>query len=461
MTSRRGEVWKRRRAKWESYDGDLWTTMAEPQIWLNISSPEPDEMEINSESESTPTSKVNTFEQLTTGTKFRLIRAVVSPISAKVNQKGSVAIKVKNKEVEELLNTNSLGETPVLITKDPYKNLIRGEIKHDTIAKTPEKEIIEELSEINCVKVRKLERPKRDQNRKIVKNEQNQTIFEFSGVAVVTLELESLPTTQVDFFCSKINIQQHEPDPTLCRKCYKYGHTKKYCDSPTSLCGRCCKVLHTAVGGRCENDPECIHCKVDKIKCDHTVFDRECPTWVREKEILYIKEIQKIPYPAARAILDQRMKESSIKSKEREPTLDALIEVSNQRWEERMTNSEAKWKEQLAQNNAEWERKLQEKDTEITKLRVSIDENNHLLKTLMGQIQQDRLANQVASPSIQPGIYSTPVRGYMNTINIKTPGKTSTPEHIEDSDKQRGPETKKQKQEEGRNSKPPDKEDKW
>ena len=466
MTSRRGEAWKRRRGKLDGYDADLWRTHAEPQLWLNITSPEitDDPMDDTSNSSETPVSKTIPFERQSTGQKFKLIRLIVTPINANINKDGSICIKVKNEEVQTLLNINTIGETPVSIKKDKYKNLIRGQFyERKSVPEATEEEIIEELSSINCKSVRKIEKPKRDKEGKYIKDRDNKLIFEYSGEAVVTLELESIPATQIDFFHSKITIEQFEPKPILCKQCFSFGHPKKYCKSTIPLCGHCSQAKHCELGQKCEKQHMCKNCHSNDTQCDHPTYDQDCPSWLREKEILYIKEIQKIPYPAARAILQQRLKDSSDKRKAQGPSLDTLSAASERVWEERLAVNNANWEEKMAKSEEKWEAKVQVSEGKIAELKESIEHLTHLVQTMMVQNQQDRLQRQqdelipaIAPPSLQIAQFSTPVRGYMTTINTKTPGKSSTSdlEHSDDSEK--GADHKKPKPKRRKKGKPPD-----
>ena len=129
----------------------------------------------------TNVSSETSFEKLTTGAKFKLIRSIVTPQSANINRDGSVAIKVQHEDVETLLNTKSISGTPVEIQKDKYKNFIRGKIKHNYIIMSTEEEIVEELQAINCVKAHKLEIPKRDSEKNIVKGKDNKMEFVYSA----------------------------------------------------------------------------------------------------------------------------------------------------------------------------------------------------------------------------------------------------------------------------------------
>ena len=72
---------------------------------------------------------------------------------------------------------------------------------------------MEELQAINCVKAHKLEIPKRDSEKNIVLDNNNKIEFVYSGEAIITLELESIPLDKVNFFHTKIQVKQHEPDP--------------------------------------------------------------------------------------------------------------------------------------------------------------------------------------------------------------------------------------------------------
>ena len=421
MTGRRGESWQRRIPN-TGYDPNIWSTLASPHIWVNVMSPQlnNDTTEDNTETTTSDSaSTITPFELLTTGNKFKLIRSIVTPLNANTNRNGSVAIQVKYEDVEMLINTKKIKETPVEIKKDQYKNLIRGKIKNTSVITSTEEEIIEELHEINCIKAQKLEVPKRDSEKNIVRDKDNKLVFEYSGEAIITLELETIPLNKVSFFHSKIQVKQHEPDPVLCRQCYKYRHTKKRCENPIGICGYCSKASHTTFGQKCNNPPMCMHCHKNNNQCDHPIFSKKCPYYNREKEILLIKEIKKVPYPVAENILDKRLNSQGNEETPRTNETN-FITINNQ---ESLTQKVETIGTQSAAIH----------DT-LNKLQATIENlNTTVTRFLAMQIQNNATQTPLSSVlARQSNIYSSASSDYMDLIRKLEPDGEEDEEDVDE-----------------------------
>ena len=159
MTSRRGEAWKKRIGKSDGYDPDIWRTFAEPRLWLNICNGRDIDMQTedpltDSGSESPAengdnNTKTKMFQDLTTGQKFKLVRPLCTIHNASVNKDGSLSVLVNHEAVEGLLQTTEKDGIPLTISKNVYRNRVRGVIRNRNVAVTPESEILEELGEYN------------------------------------------------------------------------------------------------------------------------------------------------------------------------------------------------------------------------------------------------------------------------------------------------------------------------
>ena len=291
--------------KWESWKqriGDeegLWSRTAYERIWVVISNQ--NSMEIDTEQQ------VHTFQMLTPGNKYKLIKDITKPQNIQYNKDGTVSVQVNRNEANKLLNINELASFKVAIKKHPYRNLVRGVIKANFLIPSPEQEILEGLAEDNCVKVRKELKPKRDQNDKVEKDENGKVILEPNSFVVITLESETLPK-EVKIFGNHLPVTQFEPLPTQCRKCYQLGKCRKFIEGKMEnncqaqeICGYCGEPKHTENNEKCKNEAKCHN-----YMRNHAAWSRGCPVYVYEKEVLKIKEVQKIPYPRAKAILDER-----------------------------------------------------------------------------------------------------------------------------------------------------------
>ena len=83
-----------------------------------------------------------------------------------------------------------------------------------------------------------------------------------------------------------------------CFRCQKFGHTKPHCNG-RPVCCRCSSTEHT--DENCHADtPWCANCGEDQKP--HAAFDRTCPTFIKENEIMSIKAMRNVTYREARDI---------------------------------------------------------------------------------------------------------------------------------------------------------------
>lgn len=83
------------------------------------------------------------------------------------------------------------------------------------------------------------------------------------------------------------NIQEFL-SPMRCGKCYRYGHTTKWCREKHEICGNCAKEGHQDKDCR-ERDSKCINCTRAKKQgndINHKAVDKNCPILKIAKERL-------------------------------------------------------------------------------------------------------------------------------------------------------------------------------
>ena len=102
------------------------------------------------------------------------------------------------------------------------------------------------------------------------------------------------------------------PNPMICKKCKKFGHSSANCRG-------------NIVCGTCAEDHLDELCPEQNIKCpncsgDHSAFDRKCPMYLKEKNIMKTKVDLNISFPEARKI-HQNPSYSTIVGKPVEPTI--------------------------------------------------------------------------------------------------------------------------------------------
>jgi len=92
-------------------------------------------------------------------------------------------------------------------------------------------------------------------------------------------------------------VDPYIPNPLRCFKCQKFGHSSRFCRNE-AVCHRC-GGKHTEED--CNNAAKCINCSGP-----HGASSRECPVWLREKEVQRVKAEKNISFPQARQIVTQQ-----------------------------------------------------------------------------------------------------------------------------------------------------------
>ena len=250
-------------------------------------------MEESQPSNSSSTTKK--FSTLSPLVAFKLIKNSLNPLpdGTNRNRDGSFNIEVPREEAELAVLIKKLGEYEVDIEKHKFLNRCRGTVFDFATINMEEEEIKDELKEYRVEKVLKKSTFDKTKKGKV-----------FTGKLVLTFDREEIPK-EVTLGFLRLKVEQYIPDPFLCQNCFQFGnHTKDKCKFK-AICGRCCGEPHKE-DERCKNDRKCRNCN---NQFEHPTWDRKCPVYLKEKEILTVKEIKKVSYKRAEWIVDQRSSE--------------------------------------------------------------------------------------------------------------------------------------------------------
>ena len=116
----------------------------------------------------------------------------------------------------------------------------------------------------------------------------------------------------------RVRVRPYIPSPMRCFKCLKFGHTKEFCRNKET-CGKCAATDHT--GADCTAEiKKCINCNSNQTP--HSAFDKACPAFLKEKEIVSIKFTERVTFREAREKYDANHPQRSYASvtKEALPT---------------------------------------------------------------------------------------------------------------------------------------------
>ncbi|KAF8789857.1 hypothetical protein HNY73_007766 [Argiope bruennichi] len=113
-----------------------------------------------------------------------------------------------------------------------------------------------------------------------------------SWIIAVTPEIFQVTSTKTRLNCGfSSHPVQEFLQPTMCFKCFRFGHIKAVCQSSEERCPRC---TGSHAKKDCKRDtPKCPNCsennkkyKSDRATTNHSALDRKCSTYLREAERL-------------------------------------------------------------------------------------------------------------------------------------------------------------------------------
>ena len=186
---------------------------------------------------------------------------------------------------KQLMETTIMANTEVKITAHRSLNSCKGVIRSSDLQGCTEEEMFQELGQQNVTHVRRI---MTKAGRKDLKPT-NAVILTFSTPQ---------PPREVKMTNLNLQVCTYIPKPQRCFQCQKFGHGKPRCNGKLT-CSRCSVEGHD--DRECRNTPHCRNCQGD-----HPAYDRSCPAWAKEQEILRIKYTQNISITEAKKQLESR-----------------------------------------------------------------------------------------------------------------------------------------------------------
>lgn len=195
------------------------------------------------------------------------------------------------KNFHELQKITSLinGDT-VTITPHPTLNSVKFVFTCNTISTMDLQEIKEHLAADKITDIYRF-----------AKKTNGQTIP--TNSYVVTMQATQIPE-YIFIGMERIKTRVYYPRPMRCNKCLKFGHTTKNCKS-VEICATCGKLSH----GPCDASPNCTNCNGN-----HNSFDKKCPQFTKEAEIIKIKVDNNYSFRDARIAFEQMTHSQTINS---------------------------------------------------------------------------------------------------------------------------------------------------
>ncbi|XP_062616032.1 uncharacterized protein LOC134277735 [Saccostrea cucullata] len=208
-----------------------------------------------------------------------------TPKSVKKLKSGALLIEVsKKQQSSSLLALNTLADIPVIGKIHSGLNQSKGILydrDHD-LDDIPEQEIQSKLESQGVISVKRFMKKRNDN-------------IEATNTYLLTFCSPTLPTNiKVGLYVMKI--EMFVPNPLRCFKCQRFGHGQSNCKG-NDTCFRCGEEGHDGKG--CQKDLKCKNCKGD-----HMASSKQCPIWLKEKEIQKVKTEKRIPYPEAKKLVN-------------------------------------------------------------------------------------------------------------------------------------------------------------
>lgn len=198
---------------------------------------------------------------------------------------GSLLVQTKSKkQADQLLkNKTFCGLTTVNVTEHEYLNSSKGFVVCEAFENLTTDEIVNGLKQYKVIKAEKQKTKKND-------------IWVDSSTVILTFKSNSFPS-KIKIGYLSANVRQYVPNPMRCSKCYKYGHTKKYCKNEMETCRDC--------GENKSQEHVCVEIKCTNCKEKHPATSRDCPRYKEEHQIQKIRTVERISYGEARRKLKE------------------------------------------------------------------------------------------------------------------------------------------------------------
>ena len=204
------------------------------------------------------------------------------PKSVKRLQSGDLLIQAESeKQSKQIEQLTAIQNAPVKASAHRSLNLSRCIVSSPEFIDIDVDEITQELQPLGVNKVRKLG------NR---------------GTLLLTFGSPTYPS-YINFFYTRLRTREYIPDPLRCYRCNKFGHSSTACTRTANHCPKCSQEGHDRVN--CPNSPLCANCQGE-----HDASSRQCPVYLREKEVIVTKlrSTNPISYQAARRIVQEKQK---------------------------------------------------------------------------------------------------------------------------------------------------------
>ena len=192
---------------------------------------------------------------------------------------GSLVVMVSSRQASDaVLALRELCECPIDVSPHWSFNSRRGVVRSLDLVGESEEDLLAELACEGVVGVKRITR-KAD------------GVDVPTPSIILTFRGDELPSNVRIGFLS-VRVRPYVPNPLICFKCFRYGHTKARCRMK-AICAKCGGADHTD-DRQCERDARCRSCGGG-----HTALSHDCPVWLQEREVQRVVACQNVPFSEA------------------------------------------------------------------------------------------------------------------------------------------------------------------
>lgn len=200
---------------------------------------------------------------------------------------GTILIKAADsKQATALQKMKRIGETDIKVEVHRSLNFSKGVVRCKELSYCTNEEILEELKSqwvVGCSNIS-------------VKSDFGDR--RKTNTYILTFRSTSPPKHVFISNYLRIPVAVYIPNPLRCFKCQKFGHAQNNCKGQ-KVCARCATPGHDATD--CTSPHKCANCSGD-----HSAFSKECPAWIKEKNIQQIRAEKGVSFLEARQMVQSQ-----------------------------------------------------------------------------------------------------------------------------------------------------------
>lgn len=233
----------------------------------------------------------------------KLLRGIHSTFEASYNRDGNVILVVGNRNIaDKFIKVKTIDKIGISCEYYGTLNHSQGVIYSRELIPLTDDEILEGLK-LKCPDVVSIYRFKS------VRKEATNREPQYNGAIVVTFDrLEPPEKIKVGFL--NVEVRKHYPNPMRCSKCQRIGHRLKHCRAILPACAICAKELDSNHNTETCKPVCCINCSDKKKEANHPANDKNCPSFLMEKEIQKIRTDERVARWEAVKIFENRFAKS-------------------------------------------------------------------------------------------------------------------------------------------------------